>query len=481
MTGGLRLETDGTVGFDQFSVAGAHADLRVNGTASPSEAGIDAVLAIPNLSHADNRLTGRGEILARLTGTLEHPDATARIAIMDATALGRPVPRLTIDAKARDILGNVDADLTLDGEVNRKAARGGLRVMRPQAGGTSIQNIEVAIGSVSLHGGVALDAQGLAAGHLTIDADNLDDISAVVLQKLSGDLNAQISLSATDGGQGANVKAHGQKIAGYGATINDLDADISLSDLYRRPVIGGTVAIDQAKFGGQDLSRIRLNAQGTPQASDISLNASARGFGLDARARVLPGDRTRIELQKFTANRGAQTIVLAGPATLTIMDGGVDVANLALSLGTGRLSIVGRAGTDLDLRMEARSVSLSSAGIFIPDLGLAGTLDGAVRLLGPAAAPSGTYQVRVTGLANRQIREAGLLPIDIAASGTLTGVRATIDAAIALAGDGSLKIGGSVPLGQGALDLAIRGALDAGLANRDSRGTRAPCDGPHRG
>ena len=108
------------------------------------------------------------------------------------------------------------------------------------------------------------------------------------------------------------------------------------------------MAIDQAKFGGQDLSRIRLNAQGTPQASDISLNASARGFGLDARARVLPGDRTRIELQKFTANRGAQTIVLAGPATLTIMDGGVDVANLALSLGTdGSRSSVGPGRTSI--------------------------------------------------------------------------------------------------------------------------------------
>jgi translocation and assembly module TamB len=467
IAGGLRLDPDGGIGFEDLRLNGAHAQARIDGAATPAAADVNAVVTVPNLARADNRLTGRGDVTARITGTLERPDATARIAVTDATALGRPMPRLAIQAIATDIRNALDARVTLDGEIDRKPARGTLHLARPVPGGTVLDQLDIAIGSVALRGGVTLDRANLASGRLTINARNLDDLSPLALQKLSGATDADIQLAAPDGRQNAQVKAAGQRISAYGVALDRLEADVAVGDIYRRPVVSGNVAVDEVTVGGETISHVRLNAQGAPTASDITLTAAARGFDLDARARVIPGDRTRIELTQFGAMRGRQRIALAGPATLTVVEGGIDIRNFALGLGAGRLSVQGLAGRRLDLRAEARAVPLSAAEIFAPGLGLAGTLDGSADITGAASAPAGTYSVRVANLAAPQTRNAGLPPLAVTAAGRLEGTRATLDATVAAGRAGSLRIGGSVPLGTaGPLDVAIRGNLDAGLANR---------------
>jgi translocation and assembly module TamB len=50
-----------------------------------------------------------------------------------------------------------------------------------------------------------------------------------------------------------------------------------LTDVYRRPVIAGSLAVDEARIGGETVSRVRLNANGGVDASDITLTATARG------------------------------------------------------------------------------------------------------------------------------------------------------------------------------------------------------------
>jgi translocation and assembly module TamB len=467
LAGGVRLDPDGGIGFEDLRLAGAHATARIDGAATPAHADVNAVATIPNLARADGRLTGRGELTAQFTGTLERPDATARLAVTGATALGRPMPRLVVGATATDIRNALDARVTLDGEIDRKAARGTLHLARPASGGTVLDRLDLAIGSVALRGGVTLDAANLANGRVTLNARNLDDLSPLALQKLSGSVEADIQLAAINGGQNAQIKADGRRVSAYGVALDRIEADLAVTDIYRRPIVSGHAAADEATVGGETISRIRLNAQGTPQASDVILTAAARGFDLDARARVIPGDRTRIELTQFGAMRGQQRIALAGPATLTVVEGGLDIRNFALGLGAGRLSIEGRAGARLDLRAEASAVPLSTADIFSPGLALAGTLDGSADITGSATTPSGSYSVRIANLAAPQTRNAGLPPLSVAASGRLEGTRTTLDATVTAAGAGSLRVDGSLPLGTaGALDLSIRGNLDAGIANR---------------
>ena len=75
--------------------------------------------------------------------------------------------------------------------------------------------------------------------------------------------------------------------------------------------------------------------------------------------------------------------------------------------------------------------------------------------------------MRIAQLAAPQTRNAGFPPIDVDAAGRIDGERTILEATLKAGQAGSLKISGSTPLAAaGPLDLAIKGNLDAGLANR---------------
>src|SRR5918995_5289376 len=88
-----------------------------------------------------------------------------------------------LEVNAKDIRGAIDARVTLDGDVDRKTARGTLHGFRDARGGTTVDALNVKIGSVDMRGGVTLDAQNFAAGRLTVKAGDLNDIAPIVLQK----------------------------------------------------------------------------------------------------------------------------------------------------------------------------------------------------------------------------------------------------------------------------------------------------------
>ena len=467
IAGGARLEPDGTIGFDDMRLDGVHAGARLNGAAGHDRADLTALMTVPDLAYADRRLSGRASIDARITGTLGRPDVTAKASVTDARALNRPIPRLVLDATVKDVLGAPDAVVTLDGEIDGKPARGSIHALRRSDGSAALDPVDVAIGSAAIRGKATLDAANLADGRLTLTARDLGDLSPLLLQETAGALDADIALTVANGGQNAAFTAHGAGIAIGGVKIERLDADLSIADAYRRPVLAGTAAVDRADIAGERIDRVRLNASGTPQASDVTLTATARGFDLDARARIVPGDRTTIELSRVVATKDRQRIALAEPATLTLVDGGIDIRILALGVGGGRLSVVGRAGSRLDLRLDARAIPLSVAEMASPGIGLSGTLDGSAALSGTPSDPSGSWRARIANLVVKQARDAGAPPLGITANGEIANRRTTVDATIAAPGAGSVRINGQAPLDKtGAFDLAIRGSLDAGIANR---------------
>src|SRR5690606_14798120 len=134
----------------------------------------------------------------------------AKIAVANATALSRPIPRLVIDALIRDLQGALDTKVTLAGEIDAKPATGSLELARAADDGWNLSGLDLTIGSVRLNGALTLDQASRAAGRLTLAARNLDDLSPLALQKLGGQLDADIALAVTDGRQNLDVKARGQ-------------------------------------------------------------------------------------------------------------------------------------------------------------------------------------------------------------------------------------------------------------------------------
>ncbi|WP_162559423.1 translocation/assembly module TamB domain-containing protein [Microvirga sp. 17 mud 1-3] len=466
LTGTVQTLRGNGFGFRDLLLKGAYADLRLNGDGTFERVDLNAALQLPDLSRADGRLTGRATAAATLTGSLSRLMAEAHAQVDDATALGRPVPRLALEASVGDLTGHPAMHATLSGEIDRKPVSGTLHVSQNPEGAWSVDPLDVKVGSATIVGQVSVSADRLAAGQIKVDARNLDDLSPLVLTRLSGDMAGTLILSSESGRQNASLRANGSRLRAAEINIDRFTADLSATDLYARPIIDGSLAVDRARIAGQDISQIRLDAKGSPAASDINLSAKASGFDLTARGRVVPAMPTRLEIATLVARRDRRQISLAQPATLIFDGGTVDIQRFSLAVDRGTISVEGRVGTEIDLTLDARAVPLSAVDILVPGTGLAGALNGSARMSGTASRPAGSWRLRVSDLVAPQTRNLGLPAVDLSAEGELRNGRTSINATANAGRAGTLRVSGDAPLdASGSLNLAVQGRIDLGIAN----------------
>jgi translocation and assembly module TamB len=453
--------------FSDFRAEGSSVSLVLNGSATERSADLFADLSLADLSKLDPRLAGRAGAKAHLTGSLAHPDLDATVTSGEGMRLlERPVRDLTLNVKGSDLLDRLDAAFDLRGTIGRNALTGQGRLRRP-ADDWILDGLQLRVGSAEIAGSAAIAPGGLAEGSLTIRAPDLDDLSPLVLTKLSGDLSAHLDLSRENGRQNVHLEARGRSLRAADIALSDLDANVDIRDLYARIVVDGRINADRLTAFGQTFDRIRASATGTPSASDVTLSAQAKGFDLSAAARILPQDQgIRIDLNTLRADRGGRTLSLPQPASVTIMDGAATIRDLSIAAEGGRITLSGRAGDTLDLSVGISRLPLSVAEIVQPGLGLSGTADGEATITGSSAAPQGRYRLRLDRVVLPATRSAGLPPVGLQASGTLVGDALTIDADLRAGPGIQLRAYGRVPFRAGAsLDLRVTGTVDAGLAN----------------
>ncbi|PXW66974.1 translocation/assembly module TamB domain-containing protein [Methylobacterium sp. B4] len=454
-------------GFERLRFEGAGLVATLQGQANAKTADVAARIDLKSLAALDERLAGAASADARLTGSLIKPTVTAALRAPNATADGRPIRDLRLDAAFDDLRGSLDGTVRLSGDVAGNALRAEVHVVRPARTDYALDRLAFALGSVALDGHARIDAEtGLGEGALTLRASDLDDLSALALTTMAGRLDATVTLSRENGRQDAAIRATGASLRFGEFGLAKLDADLTGRDLRAHPVLDGRASIDRVVAAGQTIDTVRLTANGTATASDIALTAQARGFSLDGAARLIPAQRTRVEIARFSAQRGGDRLALAGPATITLDDGSALIESLVVAAGSGRISVQGRAGSKLDLKVGIRALPLALARIASPSLSLAGTLDGEADIRGPASRPEGRYAVKVARLVTPETRKAGLPPIDAQASGTLEDGSASIDGRVSAGRGAQVAITGSVPVeAGGGLNLRARGTLDAALAN----------------
>lgn len=453
-------------GFEHLRLEGAGLTATLEGQATATAADVTARLDLKSLADLDGRLTGRAGVEARLSGSMEHPDVTATLTAPAATADGKPIRNLRAEAVLRDAILAPDGTMRLGGDVAGNALTGEAHLARI-GGDWVLDRLGLTLGSVTLagHATVAADTW-LSAGSLTVKAGELADIAPLLPNPVAGRLDGSVTLARDGGRQDAALRATGAGLRYGSSALSRLDADLTGHDLRAHPVLDGRIDAERLVTAGQQIDTLRLAAAGSPAFSDVTVTAKARGFNLDAAARVVPADETRIEIQRLSAARGSDRFALTGPAALTLQDGGAVIDGLSIAAGSGRVTVAGRAGRDLDLRVAIRALPLSLARIAVPDLGLSGILDGEADLHGTTARPEGHYALTVTKLVAPQVRQAGLPPIDATAKGTLSDGQARLDGRVTAGRGVALTVSGALPVEAGGpLDLRARGILDAALAN----------------
>ena len=464
VSGKARL-ADGGVAFEALRLTGERASAVVDGKATQDHADLVAKISAPDLKAADPRLTGRAEAEVALKGSLRKLDATFTVAAREATAIGRAIPDLSLTGEAHDLTGAALVTAVLDGVIDRKPARGNLRAQR-EGETWKVDTLDLSVDRARISGAFALDAAKRARGRLKASVPDLDAFSAFALEKLSGRLDADITLDNADGQQSAVIEAHGQGVRSSQISIERLDAQASARDLFGKPQLDGRIVADGARVAGESIPKLRLIAKpGADGATALDLALDARGFAINGRGALTNGEPRRLDIAQFSASRAGKRIALAGPASATLRDGGVDLKGIAIAAGGGRLTLDGFARDRLALDINARALPLSILTLADPSLAFDGVADAQAKIGGTAKAPTGDWRVKVARLTLPQTRSAGLPPIEATAAGKLSGGRTTVDADVAIGPRSKVKVTGQVPLGAGALDLAIRGALDAALAN----------------
>jgi translocation and assembly module TamB len=468
LSGGVRFAA-GALAFETLRGAGRGLEATLDGRLSILSSDLSARLTLLDLALLDPRLGGRAEALARYRGGFLDSVAEIAVAAPEATALGRPVRGFALNARIDRPFGAPAIALTGSGQVGgRPLAIEARAEAATGAEGTRwrIEPFSASLGSTSLSGRAGVSPDRLVEGGFTLRAADLDDLSPIALQPLSGAIDATIEAGAAGGRQRLAVKAAARSLSAAGARVTALDADVVLDNVFGRIAISGDATAGGLAIGGESFERIALSARAGASGSAVSVSARARGFTLSGEGEVRPGPPVAVRLERFSATRDGRRIALAAPATLTLEDGGVRTEALALASGRGRATFAGRFGRTLDAQMTISRLPLSILRVFAPTLAIDGALDGEARLEGPAAAPRGPFRLSVAGLSIPEARAAGLPALAVTAEGALEGERARLAARIRGGRTVSVELSGAAPFSpSGALDISARGTLDAAVAN----------------
>jgi len=466
LTGVARTIPGGGFGFTDLIARAAHGAAKLNGVFSREKAALDAQIDVPQASVLDPRVSGHAQVVATLTGASGDLGATLKATLGEGRLLDRKTMGLTLDATVSHITGLLEAKADVSGDVDGHALQGSVHVAKTADGGWAAENIALSLASVRLGGALTVSADDLAAGELSFSAANLDDLSPLVLMKMSGALQAKVSASAADGKQAVAVIASSDRMAFGANQVEGVKVDLKIGDLWGARAISGVARLVRAEVAGQSISDVKLTAAGAGDSSDLDLSGTARGLAVKAQGSLTGGSPIRFDLTRFTAQGAGRTIALAGPATLTYGKDGLAIQNFVLRVDSGRLALSGRAGATLDLHATVTALPLAALDLVSPGLGFSGTAEGDATIRGTPADPQGDWRIRLRQLSLPQTRGNGAPSLDITGSGRLAGGRTSVDLTANAGNRASLRVTGSAPLSNdGALDLKIDGKIDAGLAN----------------
>ena len=292
-------------------------------------------------------------------------------------------------------------------------------------------------------------------GTATVTIGSLADFSALSRAvSASGRVDARLTLSP----DATRVDATIVGLVAQGLRVGHAQLQGGATGL-DRPVLAATLALDGVVAGSVG-GRGRIEAAGPLTALIVRANGVGQAAGapasFDATATVDP-ERRIVRLTQAQATARGDTLRLLAPATLNLANG-ITVDRLRLSARAAEVDVAGRLGPLLDATVRLRASGAAMA--LVPGLMGQGTLTADATVTGTTAAPRGTVRLQAAGL--RAIAAPQVPPLTLTGTAQLAGASAQIDAR-AQAGSATLTAAGQVPIGPGALDVRVGGAIDLAL------------------
>ena len=371
--------------------------------------------------------------------------------------MGRPLANAEVgfngDVDGRDVTGSLQGGGQLDGLVMRLA--GDVESVGERR---SVRGLDISVGPNHLTGEVSQQGTAPAVGTLALVAPEIAPVAALALVEATGSVDAQVQLSDDEGRQGVAVNGRAANVAVGATSVGALEIDARIADALGLPLVQGEVTGSNLVMSGVEVSSLHASAEQTG-ADSMRFTAESRlAIGTLADA---SGELTRLDggfaatLDTLRVRQQGMAAALTAPATITMRGGAIDLTPLALDFGTGSLTAQGRMDESFDVDVAISDMPLALANTVRPDLGLAGRVNGTVRITGPRATPDVRFNLGAAGVAAAATRAAGLPPLAMTATGQTANGRLNLDARVGSESGIAARAQGSVPLGQGAIDLAV--------------------------
>lgn len=454
---------------EQFQVVNDQVKLLADGTFATGAADFLFRADLADLGLLSQQASGALTVL----GTAKGSEGVLALKL-DATLPGGSLAGRPLRDGALGFAGTLN-DGTLSGDVTGLGFLDGHRVDLTSAvtlaeGEKRLTGLAFEAGGTRLTGDVTQTKDGLLAGRLDLKSSDIATAAALALVEARGAANASIILEHANGKQSAGVGASLRDVVAAGLRVGSADVKLSLADVFGVPMVDGTINGRSIAAGGVSIETLTAAATRTGETTRFDGTAQlANNARLALAGDLTPMGETgfALGLTRADLTQGQLSARLAEPARLVIDKGSVALDTVRLDVGGGRITATGTAGETLAIDVKIAALPLSIANAISPELGLAGTLAGTARITGPSSAPQAAFDLQGSGLNAAAIREFGIAPLSVAASGAYAGNAITLRRVTASGASGlSLSGSGTVPLSGAGLDVTLEGSAPLQLANR---------------
>lgn len=436
--------------------------VNAQGEAALADGKIEASLkgTLPDLSRLSDTAKGNGSFALTASGTPDAPQVNANLAVPKAILSGKELDNFTADINAAlkdgSIGGNVKASGSIAGQAIDVAA-----TLKQETGGTVIPDLEVKVGANRVTGALALNSSYLPQGKLAFNLPDLSLLGAMTGQPLKGSMQGDVNLQNRNGAISAKVDLTGDSVRYDTVDLSGLDIHLD----YDKAALSGRVAAGSIVSGTNRLENPALTFSGQGGDTQFGLSGKYGGAPISAQGSLAMGKTPVLHLDSFGATVQGVPVKLASPTDIAVEGSAAQLDNLKITLGSGTVTVSGKAGADLDLKIAVDKLPANLANQFSPGLGAEGSISGTATVTGKASDPSANFSLSWPSASLAAIRSQGLPALNLQAKGSYGGGALTIDAS-GSGGGLSANANGKVQLkGSRSLALRLQGSAPLSLAN----------------
>lgn len=466
---GRIARTEAGLTADDFRIANGQVQMLADGTYSNALADFAFNLDLSDLALLSDQASGA----LKVVGTAKGQDNVIDLDLDASVAAGTLAGRTLRDA-ALSFDGRYNVD-RLDGNISGAGALDGYRTtlaadvsVTPEA--QRLAELDFQAAGTRIAGGLTrAAASGLIDGGLTIVSPDVSVPAALALLEATGSINAEVTLAPVEDKQGATIRGDVRALEVNDIKVGAADISATVGDLFGVPAIDGAANASAVSVAGMDIERLTAKASQSGETTSFDAQAAlATGTDIDIAGALTPVEGGyRLGIDRAQLQQGALSARLARPTVIQVAGSSVALDAVRFDVGSGSITATGSAGETLGITLDINALPLSLANAVMPDLGLAGTVNGRASISGTGSDPQVSFEARAEGINAAAIRDFGIAPLGVTANGSFRDGVVTL-ASVTANGSGGLTLRGSgtVPLEGNGLNLVLTGSAPLALGNR---------------